>query len=69
MAEESQPSWEVLLSDVAEAEREALFLNVGKARGADYARRWWEGLLTATEGIAEFPGPRSFPRNGPESDT
>ena len=39
MTEFPQP-WEVILTDVAEGEREALFLNIGKARGPDYARRW-----------------------------
>lgn len=60
--------WEVILTDVAHAERDVLFLTIGQARGAEYARRWWDGMLSATDGIAEFPGPRSFPKNGPESE-
>ena len=64
---ESVP-WEVSLTDLAHAERDALFLTIGRARGADYARRWWDGLLKATDGIVEFPGPRSFPMNIAESE-
>ena len=60
--------WEVRLSDRAHAERDTLFLRVGQRRGADYARRWWDGLLKATDSIAEFPGPRSYPRSIEESE-
>jgi plasmid stabilization system protein ParE len=61
-------AWEVILTDVAEGERESLFLNVGKARGPDYARRWLTSLVDTTDAIAEFPGPRSFPQSHPESE-
>lgn len=60
--------WEVSLTDLAHAERDELFLAIGRMRGAEYARRWWDGLLVATDGIAEFPGPRSFPLNSSESE-
>ena len=62
------PPWEVILTDVAEAEREALFLNFGKARGPEYARRWLAGLIDATDAIATFPGPRSFSPSVSESE-
>lgn len=55
-------------TEVAEAEREALFLNIGRIRGADFARRWFEGLIDATDQIVEFPGPRSFPSAHAESE-
>ena len=60
--------WEVRLTDRAHDERDALFLRVGQRRGVDFARRWWDGLLKATDGIAEFPGPRSYPRSVEESE-
>ena len=65
---EADTLWEVILSDVAHAERNDLFLKIGHDRGADYARRWWSGLLLATDGLAEFPGPRSFPLCFAESE-
>ena len=64
---ESVP-WDLHLTDLAHAERDALFLTIGRVRGADYARRWWEGLLKVTDGIIEFPGPRSFTMNVAESE-
>lgn len=67
MAEES-PAWELLVTDIAEAEREALFLSIGRQRGPEYARRWLDRLVQATEAITTFPGPRSFPGNTPESE-
>lgn len=67
MAEFPLP-WEVILTDVADGEREALFLNIGKARGPDYARRWLTSLVDTTDAIAEFPGPRSFPQSHTESE-
>jgi plasmid stabilization system protein ParE len=60
--------WEVRLSDRAHTERDTLFLRVGQRRGADYARRWWDGLLKTTDSLAEFPGPRSYPRSIEESE-
>jgi plasmid stabilization system protein ParE len=67
MPDEMLP-WEVILSDVASKERSDMFLELGRKRGVDYARRWWSGLLAATDGIAPFPGPRSLPSCTAESE-
>ena len=67
MAEES-PAWELMVTDIADAEREALFLSIGRQRGPEYARRWLDSLVDATNAIITFPGPRSFPINPYESE-
>lgn len=67
MAEES-PAWELMVTDIADAEREALFLSIGRQRGPEYARRWLDSLVDATNAIGLFPGPRSFPMNIYESE-
>lgn len=61
-------TWELSQTEPAEAEREALFLNVNQNRGPEYAERWYAGLLKTIRTIAEFPGPRSFPSSFTESE-
>ena len=60
--------WELMVSDLAEAERETLFLSIGRQRGPEYARRWLDSLVDVTNAIVAFPGPRSHPRNSSESE-
>jgi plasmid stabilization system protein ParE len=67
MPDES-PVWELMVTDIADAEREALFLSIGRQRGPEYARRWLDSLVDATNAILMFPGPRSCPTNSYESE-
>lgn len=60
--------WQVIETEPAEAEKEALFLSINERRGPEYAERWYAGLIRAIRTLAEFPGPRSFPPSIPESE-
>jgi plasmid stabilization system protein ParE len=60
--------WEIFVTDLAEQDRDGLFLSLGQRRGADYARRWLDGLVDTTNALAGFPGPRSCPLSYSESE-
>jgi plasmid stabilization system protein ParE len=61
-------SWEIFVTEPAEAEKEACFLRINHLRGPAYAKQWYAGLLAAIRVLGEFPGPRSFPQSHTESE-
>ena len=60
--------WEVSKSEAVELEIDKLLFRVAELRGPDYASRWYDALLVAIDSLADFPGPRSYPRSIEESE-
>ncbi|WP_184193804.1 type II toxin-antitoxin system RelE/ParE family toxin [Armatimonas rosea] len=61
-------TWVVLRTERAEIDIDQLASRVARLRGPEYVGRWDEGLSVAIDSLADFPGPRSFPRNIEESE-
>ena len=61
-------TWDVSKSEAVELEIDKLLFRVAELRGPDYASRWYDALLVAIDSLADFPGPRSYPRSIEESE-
>nr|WP_309695383.1 hypothetical protein [Armatimonas sp.] len=61
-------SWIIVRNEEVEIDIDNLASRVARLRGPDYAARWDEGLSVAMDSLADFPGPRSYPQNVPESE-
>lgn len=55
-------------TELAEAERDAVYLRLNRLFGPEYAARWLTGLMQAMNALGEFPGPRSHPRDEKTSE-
>jgi plasmid stabilization system protein ParE len=61
-------SWDILITDRAEADIDALIISLYARQGTFYAGRWHRELLLTIDSLAEFPGPRAFPLSEAESE-
>lgn len=61
-------NWIIVRNEEVEIDIDNLASRVARLRGPDYAARWDEGLSLAMDSLADFPGPRSYPRNIPDSE-
>ena len=66
--EERPRRYRIEESDIAEADREAVFLWLMTTVGPDYADAWHRGLLASIQQIVEFPGPLSYPVVRPKTE-